>query len=391
MLNLLINFFYGYINVEIEGYYIEKLINSCKNKGIYLWGINRTRVTILRAKISTSDLKQVKELAHQNQCIITVKSRKGIPELWRRYKRRKGFAISFLIVISTIFIFSKFIWNIQVEGTEKIDVREVLQEAKQNGLKIGVLKNKVDTQALINKIRLNRTDIAWIGVDIKGTNAIIKIVEADEKPEIVDDNDYCNVIATKDGEISKIYAQNGTAMVKEGDMVKKGDVLIAGWMEGLYTEKQYVNGNGVVKAKIKYSKSKKIDKKEVIREQNGKKEMKISIKFNNFKINFYKMLSKFKKYDTIYTEKKLQLFPNFYLPISFIKQTNYEINEIEQINDYDTAKFKAEKEIKPKMEKTINGEIINSTTNITEDSSYYNINVTYEVIEEIGTKEKINK
>lgn len=390
MLNYLFNFFTGYMNIEIEGYYIEKFINTCKNKSIFLWGIKRNRVTILKAKIGISNFEQAKEIAKNNQCIIIVKSEKGMPYLIERYKKRKAFVISIFILLAIIFISSRFIWNIQVDGTKKINSDEIIKEAERNGLKIGVLKNKINTENLINKFRIERTDIAWVGIEIKGTNAIIKIVEAEEKPEIINESDYCNIIASKSGVISKIYAQNGTALVKEGDEVKKGDILIGGWMEGNFTEKNYVNGSGVVKARVKYMESKKIDKKEIKREQSGKKENKISIKFNNFKINFYKRLSKFEKYDTIYTEKKLQLFPNYYLPISFIKNTNYEVYEIENENDYEGAKQKGENDIQTKMNGLISGEIIDKTTDVIEYGSYYKITITYEVIEEIGTKEKFN-
>ena len=41
-------------------------------------------------------------------------------------------------------------------------------------------------EEIVNKIRLQRNDIAWIGIDIKGTNAIVKVVKADEKPEDID-------------------------------------------------------------------------------------------------------------------------------------------------------------------------------------------------------------
>lgn len=389
MFKALINFLTGYVDVEIEGYYIEKFINTCMNRGIYLWGINRKMATVLDAKIATEDIEQAREVAKKNQCIITEKNKRGVPFLWNKYKKRKAFFISLFVSMLIVFTLSKFVWNIEVVGTEKIDKKEIIEEAKNYGLKIGMLKSKINTDNLINRIRIDKNGIAWIGVEIKGTNAIIKVVEADEKPDIVDENDYCNIVANKDGEITKIYASNGTVMVKEGDHVKKGDILIGGWMEGLYTGKQYVNGNGVIKAKIKYSESKKIDKKEIKREQTGKKERKISLKINNFKINFYKRLSKFKKYDTIYSEKKLKLFSNFYLPISFVLYTNYEVNEVEQNNDYDRAKTYGEQEIKKKMDTLISGEIINSTTDVMEYDTYYNIIVTYEVIEEIGTKEKI--
>lgn len=59
------------------------------------------------------------------------------------------------------------------------------------------------------------------GIHIKGTNVIIEIVEADKKPDIIDEKEYCNIITKSDGVITKINVQNGTALVKEGDVVKK--------------------------------------------------------------------------------------------------------------------------------------------------------------------------
>ena len=42
----------------------------------------------------------------------------------------------------------------------------------------------------INKIRLSRDDVAWIGITVKGTNAIVKVKEADKAPNILDENKY---------------------------------------------------------------------------------------------------------------------------------------------------------------------------------------------------------
>ena len=90
-------------------------------------------------------------------------------------------------------------------------------------------------------MRLKRNDISWMGIDIKGTNVIVKIVKAHEKPEIVDISEYCNIVAKKGGVITKIVAQNGTALVNVGDTVQKGDVLIEGKIEGKYTESRKVH------------------------------------------------------------------------------------------------------------------------------------------------------
>ena len=108
---------------------------------------------------------------------------------------------------------------------------------------------------------MERNDISWIGIEFKGTNAIVKIVEATKKPDIIDEKYFCNIVASKDAVITRIVVQNGTAQVKVGDTVKKGDILIAGWMQGEHTEKYFVNSAGEVKGKIQYTQIEKNGKK----------------------------------------------------------------------------------------------------------------------------------
>ena len=154
--------------------------------------------------------------------------------MFNRYKKRKIFAIALVSIICVIIYLSNFIWNIEIVGTDKINQNELIKTINSEGLTIGKLKRKVDLKSIINKIRLDRKDIAWIGIDLKGTNAIVKVVEADAKPEIIKEDEYCNIVSDKEASIIKVNAQNGTVLVKEGDVVKKGTPLIAGWMEGKY-------------------------------------------------------------------------------------------------------------------------------------------------------------
>ena len=96
-----------------------------------------------------------------------------------------------------------------------------------------------------------------MGIELKGTNAIVKVVKATAKPEIVDDNEYCNIVSDKQGIITKINAQNGTIAVKVGDTVNVGTTLINGWMEGKYTGLRYVHAKGEIQAKVWHTKNKK--------------------------------------------------------------------------------------------------------------------------------------
>ena len=157
---------------------------------------------------------------------------------------------------------------------EMIGIEEDVKEA---GLNVGMKKEKINVQEIANKIRLKRNDISWIGIELKGTNAIVRVVKAKEAPEIVDEKEYSNIIAKKSGVITKIIAQNGTAMVNIGDEVEENQILIAGQMEGKYTGIRNVHSLGEVEAIVKYSKQEKYNLKQIEKDRNrGKKKRNIN-------------------------------------------------------------------------------------------------------------------
>lgn len=388
-LKILFNFLLGYKIVEIEGYFVEKFLNSSLKDNLFLWNLKRRSATVLRVNVADSDFGKLKNIVNKNQCLLKVISSRGIPNIYQRYKKRRYLVYASIVFIFFIFSISRFVWNIEVVGNSRLSKEDIISLVENDGLKIGKYKGKIDTEKIIKKIRSEREDISWIGIELKGTNAIVKIVETEEKPMVVDENDFCNIVAKKDGIISKISAQNGTIMVKDGDEVKQGQILIAGWMEGLYTGKYLVHSNGKVEAIIKYSQSEKIYKKETVRKRTERKENKFSIKVKNFQINLFKTLSKFEKYDTIDSVKNIQLLPNFYIPINFVKYTNFEVEESLVEHDFEDAKRVGEATAKQKLDDLIKGEIVDTKTEITEKDDYYVVTVYYDVIEEIGTKEKI--
>ena len=208
LIKVLLNYFCGYVNLSIEGYYIEKFINMCISKKIFLWNLKREKSTYLLANISIKDFKRLKNVIKKTRCKVQINKRKGFPFILNRYRKRKIFLVSFIIIITAIFITSRFIWNIEIIGNEDIKQLEILELLESNGLRIGAYKSKINSSEIIRKIRLKNDRIAWISIDLKGTNAVIKLVENTQKPEIIDQNEVCNIISNKAGVITKISAKN---------------------------------------------------------------------------------------------------------------------------------------------------------------------------------------
>ena len=392
LLKILINYILGYVNISVEGYFIERFMNICISKKILLWNIKREKSTFLHANVGIKNFKRLKEIARKTKCKISIKEKKGLPFILHKHKKRKILLILLILFFILLFALSNFIWNIEIIGTENISKTEIMETLKEEGLSIGMLKSKVDTQKIINSLRLDRDDIAWVGIGITGTNATVKIIEADLKPEIIDENDYCNIVSDKEGIIVNVTAKNGTPVVKKDDVVKKGSTLIAGYIEGKYTGTRYVHSEGEILAKVWYSKKDTISTKQQEYTNTGKSESKYSIRIKNFVINLYKTLPNFQNYDTIVEEKKLKIFSNFYLPIEIIKNTYNETETKEIEYTVEQAKEILIKKIEEELKEQIQDEekIKNKQVNVyPKEEGSIEIEVIYEVLETIGIDEKI--
>lgn len=390
-IKILLSYLRGYLRISVEGYYIERFINICKAKKITIWNLKRNKDVQLYLNVGIGEFKDICRIAKKTQCKAKIKSKKGFPFLLHKYKKRKIFLVLLLIMIILIGLSSNFVWNVDIVEENNNELENIAQDIENAGLKTGVLKNKVNTKEIINKIRLERNDIAWMGIELKGTNAIVKLVKAQEKPDIIDENEYCSIVSDKAGIITKINAQSGTANVKVGDTIKAGDTLINGWMEGKFTGVRYVHAKGEIEAKIWYTKSKKILYDTTEKRETGKIENKYAIKINNFVINLSKKLSKFEIYDTINAESKFRIFSDFYLPISIMKTTNKEQEKITKKYNLEEAKSIGIEELQKQLDEEIENKekIVNKNINTYEKEDGVEIFVTYEVLENIGTNEKI--
>lgn len=391
LLKILFNYLIGFVNITVEGFFVERFINNCINNKMVLWNIKRKSSTLITTNVSIKDFINIRHMAKKTKCKLSINSKKGLPFIMHKYRKRRLLLLLIIPVILIILISSMYIWNIEIIGSDDINKNELISQLKEEGVYFGNKKSKINVKKVIDNIRLKRNDISWMSIDMKGTNIVINIVKAEPKPNIINENEYCNIVATKNGIITKITADNGTALVKKGDMVEKGDILIGGYMEGKFTDKRSLHAKGKVEAKVWYTKKAKSNyTREIIEETNNKKK-RYSININNFKINLYKTLPKFENYDTINETNKIKIFSNFYLPLQINKTTYIEQNKTKITYGKEDLKQILIKELEHEFEKdevnklNVTNKIINIYDN---NDKELEIEMTYEVIEEIGTEEK---
>ena len=175
-----------------------------------------------------------------------------------------------------------------------------------------------------------------------------------------------------------------------GDRVEKGDVLIAGYMQGKYTDTRYLHALGEEIATISYEKTKEFSYVEEEYYETGNKNKKYELSIGDKTFKLYKKLTKFEFYKTQKTENNLKFAKNFYLPIKITKLENYErIKETKKYSLEDSIK-KATEQLEKEMQENIENKenIINKNVVTDPKENTVIVKLIYEVEENIGEDQR---
>jgi similar to stage IV sporulation protein len=390
----LINFWkyiIGYAIICVEGYFIERFINLCSTRNIKLWDIKRNSENYLIAKIEAGKFKYLKRIVRISRCRIKIKKKIGLPFVLKRYKKRKTFIIFLVLMIFFINFFTSFIWKIEVIGNFSIPIEEIYQSLENSGLRLGEYKNKLDLEEVKRKVELSRNDITWIGIELKGIKATVEIVQKIEKPVMIEKDEPCNIISDKEGIIAKILIREGMQLVKENDIVSKGQILISGIITSKFSPDRFVHADGEIYIKTWYTQKMKIPYEKDLVNLTGDEAKDFKIKILNYEINLSNSSTKFEKYDKISETNKLKVLDLFELPIEVKTDTYKKIN-------IETIKYNESQAESIAINEAMNGalkkipkssEIINNKVNVLKNEEGVEAEVTIECIEKVGTKEKL--
>lgn len=146
-----------------------------------------------------------------------------------------------------------------------------------------------------------------------------------------------------------------------------------------------------IEARVWYSAKEKMGLMGTKETETGKEKNNYGIKIHNFEINFPKGVPYFENYDTINESKKLKLFSNFYFPIEFVKTTYKELEKKQVSYTEEEVKQILIQKLEEELKKQIPDEekIVDTKVNVKREGNELEVELIYEVIENIGTNEKI--
>ncbi len=187
-------------------------------------------------------------LARENGVEITVERSIGIPAFAFRHRRRAGLLLGSILIAVMLFFSQKFIWDIEVVGNESMSADEVLRELSRCGLSLGSYIPDIQTPELENRVLIASDRISWLSVRIDGTVATVQILEHTAPPP-GEPTLPANVVADADGQIEVVQLYRGECVVKVGQAVRKGDLLVSGLYDSPTSGYRYTRAAGKVLAR----------------------------------------------------------------------------------------------------------------------------------------------
>lgn len=322
-------YFGGTVFVELSGTSPERFFNVCRSRKIPLYEVG-TKVTekgtVYVAKMKVKDYLRVKSAARKAHCIPYVRKRIGFPFFLKKYRKRLVFFAGGLYCLWLMWLLSQHVWDISISGGFVHTEEELLSYLKGNGIVCGMRCEEVNCTEMERKLRIDYPDIGWVSAELRGTKLFLRVAETDMPIMKEEITAPVHLVATADGMVEQLVCRQGTPLVKEGDVVRKGDVLVSGVISVIGDNDVEVNRYAVtadadiiLKTVKNYSNS--FSRKKVEKRYTGKAKSGYTFLYGNKKIFSHTPSHSYTNYAIITEDTVLSLHKHFPLPLRIQKTT----------------------------------------------------------------------
>ncbi|GLO66613.1 MULTISPECIES: sporulation protein YqfD [Oceanobacillus] len=218
----------GYVTVRVSGEKPELFFQKCANEGILIWDVKKVSSKACIAKLKLQDIKKLKQLRRRTIYKISFEERKGLPFGFSRFLKKRFLVIGIIGGVLFFLFLSNLLWSVNITGVPKEIEEKIKVQLDSYGIHPGVWLFSVDTPKDIQRNLLDDVpELLWAGVELQGTTLYLEGVEKIIVEEL-DPGEPGNIVAAKEGVITRMYVSKGEPVKQINDYVKPGDLLVSG-------------------------------------------------------------------------------------------------------------------------------------------------------------------
>ncbi len=321
MINWLLHNWKGFVRLRLHGYSPERFLNLCSARGLELWGIECGPDGDYSFYMTAADFFKVRPLVRKSRVRLRVTGRFGLPFFIWRNRGRWYYGAGLAGFFTLLYCMSLFIWDIQFEGNCHYTQDTLMDYLKTQEIGCGMKKSGVDCEKLEAELRMDFPEITWVSARVSGTRLLIHIKENDVLSEVTPDNEEpCDLIASKSGTITSMVVRQGVAQVQAGDIVEKGQVLVKGRISITDDSEEEVRGylvtaDGDIRARTTEIFETEVKRLKNLRTPTGRTRRGWYLKAGPWSFQLLVPVPGSRQWDYVMEERQLRLFSDFYLPV----------------------------------------------------------------------------
>lgn len=240
MIGKLLHWCRGFVRLEVQGAALERFVNICRVHGVRLWEIERPSPDLLRVSMEKGDWALIGPMTHRTMCTAEVLWEDGMKRSLAPLRRRYCLVAAALLCVTLCWLSGQFLWVIRIEGCSRISQRELYDQLRSVGLTPGMPMAAIDERAIRGELMTLRDDLTFLTINLRGTVAEVTVTEKDPERQMGEAGQPCDIYADKAGIVEDLQVLDGTAIVKIGDTVIPGDLLVSGTMTSTQGETRQV-------------------------------------------------------------------------------------------------------------------------------------------------------
>ncbi|MDD3252310.1 MAG: sporulation protein YqfD [Lachnospiraceae bacterium] len=391
-------YYRGYLRVALTGFSPERFLNLCMANQIIIWNL-RYREQGYEFCITLSDYRRIRPLARKAGVHLKLKGRYGLPFFLHRNRYRKWYAVGVACFFLILFVMSRFIWNISLEGNYRFTDDMLLHYLDTRQVRYGSPKHQIDCDLLEESIRSQYPEILWVSARISGTRLLIKVKENEVIGAMPTKEDAPrDLVAEKGGTITEILVRQGRCMVKKGDVVEAGSLLVSGRIPILNDAEEevgcrYVRADADIRLRTSQSFRESIPR--LVTEKAYTKQVRHGIRLRMFHYDLICLLPGSAETQWEITEESHQavLLGDFYLPVWWSRITAREYGTYQRIRRPDELDALKEQinnaKIQNLMQKGV--QIIENNVKILDKSTHWVVQGDFILEEPVGVGQNIKQ
>ncbi len=348
MMLLLFRFIKGYLEIALTGRKAGRFFNLCTRNDMKLWNVAKVGEDRYRFCVMLKDYRRVRPICHKTHVRLKIQKRRGLPFWIWKYRRRFIFPAAILAVLAVLWSLSGYIWKIDIQGNSYLSDDVLVKYLQSRDWGYGCKKSGIDCSQIELALRTDFSEIIWASSYMRGTLLVVEVQEniaSDEPDKTAQAKNACvSIAADKDAVIASIVTRNGTPMVKAGDAVVSGDVLVLGQEaviddNGEVFEYLYLPADADITGYVTYEYTDTIPAAATVREDTGESSTRYFMEIFGKTFAFPIGRPEYDCYFCLREYEQVKLLDDFYLPVFWGKETYF--LQREETAEYGTEQAKA--------------------------------------------------